>query len=55
MTRAKHVLSNAEGTQSTPSSEKNEIFYFAPWRPFDLAQDMLGARIFVEVVLSFNR
>ena len=31
-------------TQSTPSSEKKKIFYFAPWR--------LGARIFVEVVLS---
>jgi hypothetical protein len=49
MTRAKHVLSEAEGTQSTPRSEK--IKYFA-LHPFDVAQDMLGARIFVEVVLS---
>jgi hypothetical protein len=37
MTRAK--------TQSTPSSEKKEIFYFAPWR--------LGAINFLEVAL-FN-
>jgi len=44
MTLAKHALSDGEGTQSTPSSEKKKIFYFAPWR--------LGARIFVEVVLS---
>jgi hypothetical protein len=44
MTRAKHALSDVEGTQSTPSSEKKKIFYFAPLR--------LGARIFVEVVFS---
>ncbi len=44
MTPAKHVLSDAEGIRSTPRSENSEnIFHFAPWRPFDLAQDMLGA------------
>jgi hypothetical protein len=33
MTRAKHVLSKAEGTQSTPSSEKSEdIFSLRSWR-----------------------
>jgi hypothetical protein len=31
-------------TQSTPSSEKQEnIFSLRPWRPFGVAQDMLGA------------
>jgi hypothetical protein len=46
MTRAKHALSNkVEGTQSTPSSEKQEnIFSLRSWR--------LGARKFLEVVLS---
>jgi hypothetical protein len=43
MTPAKHVLSNVEGTQSTPSSENKKIFFFAPWR--------LGAINFVELVL----
>jgi hypothetical protein len=34
----------------TPSSENPKyILNFAPWRPFDLAQDMLGARNFFEV------
>jgi hypothetical protein len=42
MTRAKQVLSDVEGTQSTPSSE-NKKFFFAPWR--------LGAINFVELVL----
>jgi hypothetical protein len=44
MTRAK--------TQSTPSLEKKNIFSLRSWRPFDVAQDMLGARKFLEVVLS---
>jgi hypothetical protein len=26
------------------------IFFFASWRPFDLAQDMLGWRKFLEVI-----
>jgi hypothetical protein len=31
----------------TPSSENPKyILDFAPWRPFDLAQDMLGAKKF---------
>jgi hypothetical protein len=43
MIRAKHVLSQAEGTQSTPSSEKQENFFsLRSWR--------LGARKFLEVV-----
>jgi hypothetical protein len=47
MTPAKHALSTAEGTQSTPSSEKPQnIFSLRAWRPFDLAQDMLGAKKF---------
>jgi hypothetical protein len=74
MTRAKHVLSDVEGTQSTPSDGQGPPVYpelgrrgrndkarhFAPWAPFDgvypelsrRAQDMLGARKFLEVVLS---
>jgi hypothetical protein len=45
MTPAKHVLSQAEGTQSAPSSEKQKnIFTLRPWR--------LGARKFLEVLLS---
>ena len=36
----------------TQSSENPKyILNFAPWRPFDLAQDMLGARNFLEVIL----
>jgi len=36
----------------TPSSENlNFKIYFAPWRPFDLPQDMLGAINFLEAVL----
>ncbi len=38
----------------TPSSENSEnILNFAPWRPFDSAQGMLGAINFPGVVL-FN-
>jgi hypothetical protein len=45
MTRAKHVLSKTEGTQSTPSSEKQKNnFSLRPWR--------LGARKFLEALLS---
>jgi hypothetical protein len=29
MTRAKHALSDVEGTQSTPSSETGKYFFFA--------------------------
>jgi hypothetical protein len=45
MTRAKHVLSQVEGAQRVPSSEKQEnILSLRSWR--------LGARKFLEVVLS---
>ena len=34
--------------------EIKKLFFFAPWRPFDFAQDMLGAINFLELDLFNN-